>query len=55
LDERGKIQKCTSRGASKRDVGKIDSIARRVQRVGNRVFTDRMTNRTAVGSKYRHT
>lgn len=55
MDERGQVQKYTPRGASKGNVGKVDDIATRVQRVGNRVFTDRMISGAAVGSEYRQT
>jgi len=55
LDEGGQVQEFTPRGASKRNVGKIGGISRRVQRVRNRVFTGRIISGTAVGSEYRHT
>ena len=55
LDEGRRIQKYTSRGTSKRNVGKVGAIAGRVQRVGNRVFTGRMTSGPTVGSKYKCT
>jgi len=54
LDERGQIQKHASGRAPKRDVGKIGAITRRVQRVGNRVFTGRLTSGSTGSREHKH-
>ena len=55
LDERGQVQKHTSRGASKGYVGETDTHARGVGGVKHRVFSDRLTSGITLGSEYQHT
>lgn len=54
LDERGQVQRCASGRASKGYVEEIGANARRIQRVGNRVFAGRLTSGITNSSEYKH-